>query len=116
MKTLVLIALILPTLAVAEKKMTVKDMSVLGKIDESNFKVKDPQTNTDFAAPAKNESKMNMICKEQDGRTFKQGEVGYDTCLNGLKNRSALSKRDSGVNANNKQDQASAGVSFKIGD
>ncbi len=119
MKYLLLIMLAVPAVSFAEKKMTAKDMSLLGKIDESNFKQAEPKKeNPMIAEPIKNEPKVTMTCKEQDGREFKQGEVGYDACLNGLRNRSELSKRNSGVYGSDKKDQSSVGtgVNFKIGD
>ncbi len=118
MKLLLVLILALPVSAFAEKKMTAKDMSMLGKIDESNFKQAEPKKDEIKPEAVKNEPKVTMTCKEQDGREFKQGEVGYDNCLNGLRNRSEMSKRNSGVYGSDKKDQsgAAAGVNFKIGE
>ena len=117
MKILLLTMMLIPAITFAEKKITKKDMSILGKIDESNFKQEESKKDAPLVTePANNGPKLMMNCKEQDGREFKQGEVGYDSCLNGLKNRSEMSKRNSGVYGSDKKDQSNVGVTLKIGE
>ena len=115
MKLILLLILIVPTLALAEKKMTAKDMSMLGKIDESAIKTAEP--NKPQVGPETAEkSKFSVSCKEANGVEYKVGEVGYDTCLNNLKNRSDFSKINSGLNKKDNKDANGSSLNFKIGE
>lgn len=116
MKILILIILAIPAIALADKKLNSKDMSVLGKIDESNFQQQPTEKKPEVIVEKKTESKTTMTCKDKAEIVFNQGQVGYDNCLNDLKNRSDFSKKNSGVNANNNKDGSGAGINFKIGD
>lgn len=116
MKLFILILLI-PLSAFAEKQISKKDMKMLGKIDESTLNAEAKTKELSPENTAKVEKKVTLNCKEQDGRVFNEGEVGYDTCLQNLKNRSMFSKRSSGAgSSNDSKDQNSAGMSIKIGD
>ena len=116
MKLILLIILTIPTLVYAEKKINPKNMSMLGKIDESNFQDKPNEKNVMPVVETKAEPRVTMSCKNKSGVVYGQGQVGYDSCLNELKNRSDFSKKNSGVNVNDNKDGTSAGINFKIGD
>ena len=116
MKLILLIILTIPTLVYAEKKITPKDMSMLGKIDESNFQEKPNEKKVMPIVESKNESRVTLSCKNKTGLIYNQGQIGYDDCLNELKNRSDFSKKNSGVNVNDNKEATSAGINFKIGD
>ncbi|MBC7714664.1 MAG: hypothetical protein H7177_15065 [Rhizobacter sp.] len=117
MKIILLLVLVIPSIALAEKQMTKKDMSVLGKIDASNFQQQPNEKKPDAVIESKKEV-ATMNCKDKAGVVYNQGQVGYDNCLNDLKNRSDFSKKNSGVNVNNSnnKDGSGAGINFKIGD
>ena len=93
-------------------------MSVLGKIDESNFQQQPAEKKPEAIVETKTQSKTTMSCKDRNGVSYTQGQVGYDSCLNDLKNRSDFSKKNSGVNVNNtnNKDGSGAGINFKIGE
>lgn len=114
MKTLLLIILALPTIALADKKINAKDMSVLGKIDASNFQQQPNENKPEVSLETKTEPKTTMSCKDKSGIAYTQGQVGYDNCLNDLKNRSDFSKRNSGVNVNNNKEKSGMGINFKL--
>jgi hypothetical protein len=114
-KIFLLCILVIPTLAIADKKLNSKDMSMLGKIDESSLNQIPVAKKTELTSPAKTESKVTMSCKDKAGVIYNQGQVGYDNCLNDLKNRSDFSKKNSGVNVNDSQNGVSSGINFKIG-
>lgn len=72
-------------------KSSAQTMSELGKIDEKTLNVapesKTKEITDDTALYAKpNDVKVNFSCKAKDGHDFKQGEKGYDECLQKVKN------------------------------
>lgn len=116
MKKILFILLLLPSLVFAEKQLSKKDMSMLGKIDETTMNAEAKKAGPTFN-PEKDEKKVTMTCTEKDGRVFKADEVGYDTCLNNLKNSSMFNKRNSGVGSSkDTKDQNASGMTFKIGE
>ena len=116
MKLLLLLILVLPTAALAEKKLTAKDMSMLGKIDENTIKNAEPTKPTVKAQDPAAEAKFSISCKDINGREFKTGEAGYDDCLSQLKMRNNTNKLNSGINKENNKDASSANLNFKIGE
>lgn len=115
MKLIILIFLTLPTLAIAEKNISAKDMSMLGKIDESTL-TKEATVKPLEGPESAARSKFSVSCKDANGIEYKAGEVGYDSCLNNLKNRSDLSKINSGLNKKNSKDSSGSNINFKIGE
>ena len=72
-------------------KSTDKTMSELGKIDAKTLDVapepKSKEITDDMALYTKpNNVKVNFSCKTRDGHEIKQGEKGYDECLQKVKN------------------------------
>nr|BDT27743.1 hypothetical protein BHI3_12090 [Bacteriovorax sp. HI3] len=70
---------------------TSKTMSELGKIDQSTLDLEAKDKKADIAdetalytEPGK--IKVNFSCKAKDGHEIKQGEKGYDECLQKVKN------------------------------
>ncbi|AUN97621.1 hypothetical protein DOM21_13315 [Bacteriovorax stolpii] len=70
---------------------TSKTMSELGKIDQSTLDLEAKDKNAGiaeetalYAEPGK--MKVNFSCKAKDGHEIKQGEKGYDECLQKVKN------------------------------
>lgn len=101
MKYLLLSLLVLSTTAMSadakkktaqtSAKSSAQTMSELGKIDENTLNVapesKTKEITDDTALYAKpNNVKVNFSCKAKDGHEIKQGEKGYDECLQKVKN------------------------------
>ena len=68
-----------------------KTMTELGKIDEKTLNVapesKTKEVTDETALYAKPSAvKVNFSCKAKDGHEIKQGEQGYDECLQKVKN------------------------------
>ena len=116
MKFIVLILLLQSSLVFAEKKAAEKDLSLLGKIDEESMKKAEPTKLAQDASATTNKSNFYLSCKDSSGKEFKKGEVGYDTCLGGIKNQHDMNKLNAGTNKKNDQDRNSATVNFKIGE
>jgi FKBP-type peptidyl-prolyl cis-trans isomerase len=114
MKYLVFLILLQSSLAFAQKKITEKDLSLLGKIDTENLKKNEDAK--PLPSSTSSESKFSMSCKDSNGKDFKKGEVGYDTCLAGIKSQHDLNKLNSGLNKKDNKDGNSANLNFKIGD
>lgn len=115
MKSLVFLLFLTPLLALADKQLTTKDMSALGKIDENTIQSAQPnKAPIGPETPAK--SKFSVSCKEVNGVEFKVGEVGYDACLNNLKNRSEFNKRNSGLNNKDNKESNGSSLNFKLGE
>ena len=108
MKLILVLILIVPTLSWAEKKMTAKDMSMLGKIDENAIKNAGPNKPVDQAPAATAGSKFSVSCKDTSGKEFKTGEAGYEDCLNQLRMKGSVKKDN--------KDGNSANLNFKIGE
>lgn len=102
MKFLLLSVLVLstvsPAFAADKKKAIIKtsandkaSMKELGKIDSKTLDM-EPQSKKEeiadetalYAEPSK--VKVNFSCKAKDGHEIKQGEKGYDECLQKVKN------------------------------
>lgn len=116
MKFFILLLLLQSTLVFAEKKVTAKDMSLLGKIDEESMKKTEPTKLVQDANVSTSKSNFFLSCKDSSGKEFKKGEVGYDACLGGIKNQHDMNKLNAGTNKKNDQDRNSATVNFKIGE
>lgn len=114
MKLIVLFLVLQSSFAFAEKKVDGKDLSVLGKIDEENFKKVEP-SKPNFESDNKG-SRFSMSCKDSSGKEFKKGEQGYETCLSGIKTQHDLNKLNSGMNKKDNKDGNSASFNFKIGE
>ena len=63
-------------------------------------------------APVKNDRqvKMEMTCKNSEGRTLKQGEAGYESCVNAA--QADLSQRREGPNASGNANSTSFNMQF----
>jgi hypothetical protein len=114
MKFLVVLLILQSSLVYAEKKIVEKDLSALSRIDEENLKkVESVKSVNDSSASTTN---FSMSCKDTSGKEFKKGDVGYDTCLSGIKAQHDLNKLNSGMNKKDKNDGNSASFNFKVGD
>ncbi len=111
MKFLTFVLLLVTAQAHAEKKVAAKDMSMLGRIDESTMM--EPQTVKAAPNAKPIEAKFSMSCKDSTGRDFKQGDSGYEACLSQMKAQHDFKKHD-GKPGN--AAGANAGFNFKIGD
>lgn len=76
----------------SSKSSSTKTMKELGKIDDKTL---DVEGNKDAKAEVIDETalyaepgkmKVNFSCKAKDGHEIKQGEQGYDDCLQKVKN------------------------------
>ena len=114
MKFFLVLLLLQSSMAFAEKKIDEKDLSMLGKIDEEN--VKKMEATKPMPTPVSKDSKFSMSCKDSSGKEFKKGDVGYDTCLAGIKTQHDMNKLNSGLNKKDNKDANSASFNFKIGD
>lgn len=80
-----------PKTVAQTSKANDKTMSELGKIDQKTLDVapepKTKEITDDTALYTKpNNMKVNFACKAVDGHEIKQGEQGYDECLQKVKN------------------------------
>lgn len=114
MKYFLVLFLLQSSLVFAEKKVSDKNLSILGKIDEKNFNQTEPKNPIQVAD--KKESKFSISCKDSNGKEFSKGEIGYETCLSGIKSQQDLSKLNSNTNKKDGKDGNSANINFKIGD
>lgn len=106
-KIIILTLLIQSSVLFAGKKVTVKDLSVLGRIDEKKFK-KNDSANSEINFNAKPENvKFKMSCKDSNGKEFVKGDDGYDSCFSGINLKS---------NKKNETSGNSAGFNYKIGE
>jgi len=109
--TLILSAAILFNQNVLAKEENKKiDMKLLGTIDQNSLDKIAPvdKKNED------NKSKVSLNCTDNVGRVFKQGEIGYESCLAEIKlNHQDLKNQK---NKDSKNTQPGAGFSIKIGD
>lgn len=116
MKCLIVLLLLQSSLAFAAKKTTEKDLSLLGKIDESSLKMEP-------TLPKKNDtetkSSFSMNCKDSAGKIFNKDEPGYDTCLAGIKTQHDMNKLNPGQtkkdNANPNTNINNATFNYQIG-
>ena len=115
MNLIVLMIVLIPNLVFAEKKIAPKDMSILGKIDESTMN-QEASVTTQTGPETAAKSKFSVTCKDTNGVEYKTGEVGYDACLNNLKGRSNFSKMNSGLNKKDAKDSSESKINFKIGE
>lgn len=113
MKVISIFIILLSFSAYAEKKMTTKDLSMLGKIDESTMK----------ADPVKPEivtstttSKISINCKDSSGKEFTKEDAGYESCLAGIKGNHNLEQKNKNLNQKKSNDGNSANFNFKIGE
>lgn len=94
---LVLLTFSLQTFA-ADKKLaqTTKqkvDMTQLGKIDQKTLEV-EPNKPKDIDLVTKDhDMKVVVSCKLNDGTVLKQGEVGYDSCLQQVRAKKGSNQR-----------------------
>ena len=114
MKFFLILLLLHSSMVFAEKKIDEKNLSLLGKIDEEN--VKKVEEIKPISNPISNDSKFTMSCKDSSGKEFKKGDIGYDTCLAGIKTQHDMNKLNSGLNKKDNKDANSASFNFKIGD
>jgi hypothetical protein len=95
MKYLTLVALLLSMNVLAADKKVAQagkqkvDMSQLGKIDQKTLDVAPAKKSTEDVdlMTEKHDMKVVVNCKTADGREIKQGEAGYDLCLQEVKSK-----------------------------
>ncbi len=74
-----------------------KKMSELGKIDQKTLDVESSRGKAEVAEETAlytepDKIKLKFSCKAKDGHDIKQGEAGYDECLQKVKNNKPDSK------------------------
>jgi hypothetical protein len=114
MKYLIVVFLLHSSIVFAQNKAIEKNLSLLGKIDSENLKKNEDAKPLPSTSSA--DSKFSMSCKDSNGKDFKKGDVGYDTCLAGIKSQHDLNKLNSGLNKKDDKAGNSANLNFKIGD
>lgn len=113
MKFIAVLLLLQSSVVFAEKKISAKDFSTLGKIDESNMI--QVESTKSAPVPVSNNSSFTMSCRDSSGKDFKQGEVGYDSCLAGIKSQHDMNKMNPALKGKNNGSTNGASFNYKIG-
>lgn len=113
--TLILSSALFLNLNVQAKEENKKiDMKLLGTIDQSSLDKIAPVEQKVEKQEVAAKSKVAMNCTDKMGRVYKQGEIGYDTCLAEIQLNHQDPKNQKNKNSTNTQ--PGAGFSIKIGD
>ncbi|MEA9357803.1 hypothetical protein SHI21_16345 [Bacteriovorax sp. PP10] len=112
MKFIIVLLLLQSSLAFAAKKTTEKDLSLLGRIDESSLKMEPtlPKNND-----TETKSTFSMSCKDSAGKVFNKEEPGYDACLAGIKAQHDMNKLNPGQMKKDNTNTNNATFNYQIG-